>query len=131
LDEMLKATADATRLRLLNLLRLGGICVCDLQAVLGIPQPTVSRHLAALRHAGLVNDSRRGTRIVYALTPAADNPYLEAIYGLLDRCCPRDERMRRDIASFREALAAGTCRLEEPELDAAPHQGAQLQGNPA
>jgi hypothetical protein len=79
----------------------------------------------------LVNDSRRGTRIVYALAPAADSPYLEAIYALLDRCCPQDGRMRGDIARFREALAAGTCRLEEPELDPAPPHGAQLQGNPA
>ena len=131
LDEMLKAAADPTRLRLLNLLRLGGICVCDLQAVLGIPQPTVSRHLAALRHGGLVTDSRKGTRIVYALVPAAGSPHLAALYDLLDRCCPQDERMRGDIARFREALAAGTCRLETAGSDAALPDDAQLQGNPA
>jgi len=78
LEEILKAAADHTRLRLLNLLRLGGICVCDLQAVLQIPQPSVSRHLAALRHAGLVTDSRKGTRMVYALVPATASPHLRA-----------------------------------------------------
>ncbi len=130
LDELLKAAADPTRLRLLNLLRLGGICVCDLQAVLGIPQPTVSRHLAALRHGGLVTDARRGTRMVYALAPTSDSPYLEAVYELLDRCCPQDERMRGDIARFRDALATGRSRLEQPEPETAP-DNAQLQGNPA
>jgi ArsR family transcriptional regulator len=128
---MLKAAADPTRLRLLNLLRLGGICVCDLQVVLGIPQPTVSRHLAALRHGGLVTDARRGTRMIYALAPATDSPYLEAVYELLDRCCPQDERMRGDIARFREALAAGTCRLESAESEVVLPDDAQLQGNPA
>ncbi len=131
LDEMLKAAADPTRLRLLNLLRLGGICVCDLQAVLGIPQPTVSRHLAALRHGGLVTDVRRGTRMIYALASGEANPHLEALYWLLDRCCPQDEQMRADIARFREAVAAGTCRLETEGADAALPDEAQLQGNPA
>jgi len=131
LDEMLKAAADPTRLRLLNLLRLGGICVCDLQAVLRIPQPTVSRHLAALRHAGLVTDCRKGTRMVYALVSGEASPHLEALYGLLDRCCPQDEQMRADIERFREAVAAGTCRLETSGSDAAFPGDAQLQGNPA
>lgn len=129
LDEILRAAADPTRLRLLNLLRLGGICVCDLQAVLQIPQPTVSRHLAALRHGGLVADSRKGTRIVYALVPAADNPQLAALYELLDRCCPEDEQMRADIARFREAVAAGKCRLETAGTGSAFPADAQLQGN--
>lgn len=131
LDEILKAAADPTRLRLLNLLRLGGICVCDLQSVLRIRQPTVSRHLAALRHGGLVTDERRGTRMVYALVPAATSPHLEALYELLDRCCPQDEQMRADLARFREAVAAGTCRLETAGSDAAVSDAAQLQGNPA
>ena len=131
LDEILKAAADRTRLRLLNLLRLGGICVCDLQAVLRIPQPTVSRHLAALRHAGLVTDSRKGTRMVYALVPATTSPYLRALHELLDRCCPEDEQMRADMAHFREAVAAGTCRLETEGSEVPLPEGAQLQGNPA
>ncbi len=129
LDEILKAAADPTRLRLLNLLRLGSICVCDLQAVLRIPQPTVSRHLAALRHAGLVSDVRKGTRIVYSLTPGVTTQ-VEALHDLLDRCCPEDGMMRADIVRFREAVAKGTCRLETTGGEAPPPE-AQLEGNPA
>jgi len=129
LDEILKAAADPTRLRLLNLLRLGSICVCDLHAVLRIPQPTVSRHLAALRHAGLVSDVRKRTRIVYSLTPAVTTQ-VEALHDLLDRCCPEDGVMRADILRFREAVADGTCRLETAGSEAPPPE-AQLEGNPA
>ena len=129
LDEVLKAAADPTRLRLLNLLRLGSICVCDLQAVLRIPQPTVSRHLAALRHAGLVSDVRRGMRIVYSLNPAVTTE-IDALHNLLDRCCPEDALMRADIVRFREAVAAGTCRLETGGGEAPPPE-ALLDGNPA
>ncbi len=129
LDEILKAAADPTRLRLLNLLRLGSICVCDLQSVLGIPQPTVSRHLAALRHAGLVKDVRKGMRIVYSLTPAVSTE-IDALHNLLDRCCPEDPVMREDFVRFRDAVATGKCRLE-PYGHETNLPGALLEGSPA
>ncbi len=129
LDEMLKAAGDATRLRLLNLLRLGSICVCDLQAVLRMPQTRVSRHLAALRHAGLVSDQRKGMRIVYSLTPTGTTR-IAALHDLLDRCCPEDSLMRADVARFRKAVADGTCRLETPNGEVVA-QETELQANPA
>jgi len=53
-DQLFAAVADATRLRILALLRGGELCVCDLVEVLRLPQPKVSRHLSVLRDAGLV-----------------------------------------------------------------------------
>jgi ArsR family transcriptional regulator, arsenate/arsenite/antimonite-responsive transcriptional repressor len=111
LDQLFKALSEPTRLRLLNLLRLGSICVCELHAVLRIPQPTASRHLAALRHAGLVEDCRSGTRIIYSLAPPG-TPQIEALYELLDKCCPRDQVMRADLARLKEAVRNGECRLD-------------------
>jgi ArsR family transcriptional regulator len=111
LDELLKAAGEPTRLRILNLLRMGSICVCDLQAVLEIPQPTISRHLAALRHAGLVQDVRNGTRVVYSLTPA-DTPQLKLLEDFLDQTCPYEDTLRTDLERFKAAVAQGTCRLE-------------------
>lgn len=110
LDELLKAVAEPTRLRILNLLRQGSICVCDLQAVLGIPQPTVSRHLAALRHAGLVVDARQGPRVLYSLAPAA-TPQLAAVRQLLVKGCAGEETLRSDLVRFQEAVEKGKCRL--------------------
>jgi ArsR family transcriptional regulator, arsenate/arsenite/antimonite-responsive transcriptional repressor len=111
LDQLFKAVSDPTRLRLLNLLRLGSICVCELHAVLQIPQPTASRHLAALRHAGLVEDCRSGTRIIYSLA-APDKPQTQALYELLDKCCPCDDVMQADLARLTEAVKNGSCRLD-------------------
>lgn len=54
LDTLFKAFADPTRLRILNVLAAGELCVCDIVELLELPQPNISRHLAALRHAGLV-----------------------------------------------------------------------------
>jgi ArsR family transcriptional regulator len=54
LDGLFKGFADPTRIRILNLLAAGELCVCDLVVLLRLSQPTVSRHLAYLRRAGLV-----------------------------------------------------------------------------
>ena len=72
------ALADATRLRILALLRDGEICVCHIHASLDVPQPTASRHLAYLRKAGLVDARREGIWMHYRLTPQ-DNPVVAAV----------------------------------------------------
>jgi ArsR family transcriptional regulator len=110
LDQLFKAVSDPARLRLLNLLRLGSICVCELQAVLQISQSTVSRHLAGLRHAGVVTDSRSGNKIIYSLT-SAGTPQIAALYELLDKCCPFDEVLKADLARLKRAVQKGKCCL--------------------
>lgn len=75
LDEstrLLKAFADPVRLRLLNLLDgPGEVCVCHLHEALGLPQPTVSRHLAYLRKHKLVVGRKAGLWVHYQLARAA------------------------------------------------------------
>lgn len=62
-----KACADETRLRILFLLSEGELCVCEIVAVLDMPQGKISRHLSVLKHAGLVSDRRNGIWIYYSL----------------------------------------------------------------
>jgi ArsR family transcriptional regulator len=64
---MFKALSDETRLRILYLLLDGELCVCDIMAVLQLPQSTVSRHLAYLRNSGWVNDRRCGVWMYYSI----------------------------------------------------------------
>ncbi len=65
-----RALSDRTRLRILNLLQEGELCVCHIVGVLDSPQPTVSRHLAYLRKAGLVVARKEGLWMHYRLAPA-------------------------------------------------------------
>ena len=65
--QMFRALADETRLRILNLLCRRELCVCQIVEILGLGQSKVSRHLAHLRHAGLVTDRREGLWIYYCL----------------------------------------------------------------
>ena len=66
-ETFFSALADKTRLRLLNLMREGEICVCFFVEVLGEGQPKISRHLAYLRNAGVVETRRDGKLIYYKI----------------------------------------------------------------
>ncbi|MDD3449742.1 MAG: metalloregulator ArsR/SmtB family transcription factor [Gammaproteobacteria bacterium] len=69
-ETLFRSLADPTRLRCLVLLHeLGELCVCELTHALEEPQPKISRHLAQLRRAGLVEDRREGLWIHYRLSP--------------------------------------------------------------
>ena len=65
--QFFKALADETRLRILNLLVRGELCVCDIMKILAIGQSKASRHLAYLKNAGLVTDRREGLWMHYSL----------------------------------------------------------------
>ncbi|HGM6858820.1 metalloregulator ArsR/SmtB family transcription factor [Serratia rubidaea] len=68
--QLFKNLSDETRLMLVLLLRQSEeLCVCELAAILTLPQPKISRHLAMLRVSGLLLDRREGKWIYYRLSP--------------------------------------------------------------
>lgn len=67
-SQLFRALSDPTRLRCLMLLqREGELCVCELTHATGLAQPKISRHLAQMREAGLVQDRRAGQWVYYRL----------------------------------------------------------------
>jgi ArsR family transcriptional regulator len=67
--QLFHALSDETRLGILEMLRGGERCVCDLQDALGAAQSRLSFHLRVLREAGLVTDRREGRWSYYAIVP--------------------------------------------------------------
>ncbi|GGJ76185.1 ArsR/SmtB family transcription factor [Deinococcus aquiradiocola] len=65
--DLLKALASEVRFELVRILAHGEHCVCDLEAVLGLPQSKVSYHLAVLKDVGLVSSEQRGKNSYYRL----------------------------------------------------------------
>lgn len=84
-DARFKSVADPTRLRILNLLAAGELCVCDVVDILALPQPTVSRHLGLLRRAGLVSATRLWKFAHYRLAEPGD-PVHRAILACVEAC---------------------------------------------
>jgi len=66
--KILKALADPYRLQIIELLREGEKCVCEIFPHFGIVQPLASRHLKILRDCGLVRDRKAGNRRFYMVT---------------------------------------------------------------
>ena len=86
LESLFGALTDGTRLRILALLGNNEVCVCHIHDSLRLPQPTVSRHLAYLRRAGLVTTRREGVWMHYQISRELDpvsRRIVEAVLGAL------------------------------------------------
>ena len=62
-----KALSDATRIRILSLMKEGELCVCDIAETLQMTQPNISFHVSLLKEAGLIKDRKNGRWIHYSL----------------------------------------------------------------
>ena len=94
LIELFKALADETRLRILNLLFVRELCVCDVMAVLDISQSKASRHLIALKRVGLASDRREAQWMYYSLVPDRESRLIEDL--VLNRL-RKTERCAEDL----------------------------------
>lgn len=116
LVELFNALADPTRLRLLNLMREGEVCVCFFVEILKEGQPKISRHLAYLRNAGIVEARREGKWMHYRIVE------------------PKQEAARRILAEVMEVIATDTeMRRDRERLTSVcctPRVPAALQGAP-
>lgn len=103
------ALADKTRLRLLNLMREDEICVCFFTEVLGESQPKISRHLAYLRNAGIVEARRDGKWMSYRIVKPENEYAAQVLRDTLD-WLESQEIMRNDY----KKLAIACCSPEAP-----------------
>jgi ArsR family transcriptional regulator len=100
------ALADRTRLRILNLLRDGEVCVADFTEVLGSSQPKISRHLAYLRNVGVVDTRRDGKWIYYYISQLDDPSVRNIIIAALNSLSTR-EICATDTDRYASSFTAG------------------------
>jgi DNA-binding transcriptional ArsR family regulator len=90
---LLKALSHPVRLKIVEVLIGGELCVKRLGEILDIPQPTVSQHLSRLKAAGLVESERRGHLVCYRLSEdRAAGVFRAAVRGPRARGESREER---------------------------------------
>jgi ArsR family transcriptional regulator len=107
LEKVLKACADRNRLRILKMLEKKKMCVCELSFVLGITQPSVSRHLKKLRKAGLIGTEQDSFWTNYYVSP--DNRYAEEITDLIRGWLKDDEIIKQDKDKVKKADREKLC----------------------
>ena len=108
--KVFKAVADPNRIRILKMLQLKKMWVCELSAVLGITQPSVSRHLSMLRDAGLVKDERDSQWINYQLCEEKVNKYAPVIMGNIRKWINEDPRISRDAGMLKTLNREKLCK---------------------
>lgn len=84
-SEVLRALGHPVRLAILELLRDGERCVCEIEPELGLRQPNISQHLAALRAARLVATRREGARVMYRVVDPGIFQVLDLLPGIVRR----------------------------------------------
>jgi ArsR family transcriptional regulator len=81
--KVMKAVSDPNRVKLLKILQTRVLCVCEIQALLSIAQPTVSKHLKVLEEVGLVTFKKDGLWVNYQLADGRKSPYAATVLGNL------------------------------------------------
>ena len=111
LELFFSALADRTRLRLLNLLRDGEVCVCFFAGTLDTNNPKISRHLAYLKRASLVSARRDGKWMHYSIQRPRDEKAAE-LFDAAMKALAQDPEMKKD----REQLVKFCCAPNAPVL---------------
>lgn len=91
--DFMKALAHPTRLQILELLRPGERCVCEIFPALNLEQPSISRHLAILKKEGLLRSRKDGLKVIYR---ASDT----RIYEIIDICSETIRQIWREKAEI-------------------------------
>lgn len=79
-----KALSDRNRLRILKMLQIKHLCVCEIANVLNLAVSTVSQHLSLLKKEGFVLEEREGKWVNYLINPRPGDPRISALLGSLD-----------------------------------------------
>ena len=114
LIQIYECFCDQTRLRILNLLLQGPLCVCHFQEILDEPQVKISKHLLYLRARGMVEVERCGNWMIYAL-PVKRAPELEANLKCLQDCVQTHSVFARDLKALTKLQA------KDPQIERESH----------
>ena len=108
---VMKAAADGTRVKILKMLQQRKLCVCEMQAVLGISQPSVSRHLRLLEDADLVRSEKDGMWNNFRLArPEEANPFATTILAHLREWLDDDDSVQeQDHAAHEDDILWYVC----------------------
>jgi ArsR family transcriptional regulator len=107
-SQLFKALGDEDRVRIVALLTHGELCVCHIEAALAQSQPSVSRHLAVLRAAGVVESRREGNWVYYRLAEQADADCRRQLHALVG-AFGKNAVLERDVARLRKSKGPRAC----------------------
>lgn len=94
--KIFKALSDSNRIRILKMLELRQLCLCEIREVLNLANSTVSKHLSILREAELIIDEKEGKWVNFYLNREHNNEYTRHLVPLIRTWLPADETIMED-----------------------------------
>src|SRR4030042_896613 len=107
--KLMKALSDPNRVKMLKMLQRRVMCVCEIQAALGLAQSTASKHLKILEEAGLIDYRKEGLWVNYRLADGAKSPYVASLLGNLRHWLEEDTEMAALVARLPEIRRENIC----------------------
>ena len=102
--------SDKSRLRIVKMLEVKPMCVCEITSVLELAPSTVSKHLSLLQEAGLIEDTKNGKWVNYSLSALDRSQFVSDILGLLGGILDADPGVVEDRKKASKADRAQICR---------------------
>ena len=97
LVKIFKALSDTNRIRILKMLQVRPLCVCEVSDVLGLANSTVSKHLSILKDTDFITDRKENKWVIYSLNRTTLENYVRDIIPLIQEWLPNDSTVRRDV----------------------------------
>jgi len=108
-----KALSDPNRIRILKMLQIRPLCVCEITQLLGLATSTVSKHLSILRNAGFITDEKDGRWVNYSLEESGRNPYAQRLLSQIKEWLLENETVQSDIDALKNIDRYTICEIDK------------------
>ena len=105
-----KALSDKNRLRILKLLQVRSLCVCEITEILGVSTPTISNHLSVLVDAGFLRSEKEGRWVHYHLVQNPSSTEVASLLPLLQFWMSGDEQIKSDRTRLKSVCKEDLCK---------------------
>ncbi len=105
-----KALSDKNRLRILKLLQVRSLCVCEITDILGVSTPTISNHLSVLVDAGFLHSEKEGRWVHYHLVQNPSTMEVASLLPLLQFWMNEDEQVKSDRVKLKTVCKEELCK---------------------
>ncbi|MEW6258946.1 MAG: metalloregulator ArsR/SmtB family transcription factor [Thermodesulfobacteriota bacterium] len=119
--KVMKALSDMNRVKILMALQQRSMCVCELQQLLEVPQPTVSKHLKLLEACGLLRRTKDGSWVNYSIVKGSRRPYVSILLAGLQHWLEDDPQiieLQQKLPQIHRSLIVSECAETEKRADA-------------
>lgn len=108
--KIFKALSDPNRIRIVKLLEIQPLCVCEITSILGLATSTVSKHLSILKESGFIFEQKESKWVNYHLNRATRQSTIRELLSLISKTDLDDSTIRTDQEKVRSVNRATLCK---------------------